>query len=41
LIVYGSINATAVAGGAWFGPIGWPRSTAIMLNRARRTRLPV
>jgi Na+-driven multidrug efflux pump len=36
LIVYGLINAGAVAGGAWFGPIGWPRSTAILLRRIRR-----
>jgi hypothetical protein len=24
LTVFGLINATAVAGGAWFGPIRWP-----------------
>jgi putative MATE family efflux protein len=27
LVIYALINATAVAGGAWFGPIGWPRAT--------------
>jgi putative MATE family efflux protein len=36
LIVYGLINAGAVAGGAWFGPIGWPRSTTILLRRIHR-----
>ena len=25
---YGLINAAAVAGGAWFGPVGWPRTPA-------------
>ncbi len=35
LVIYGIINASAVAGGAWFGPIGWPRSTASLLNRVR------
>src|SRR6185436_15363578 len=25
LAVFGLINAAAVAGGAWFGPVGWPR----------------
>ncbi len=36
LVIYGLVNAGAVAGGAWFGPIGWPRSTAILLRRIRR-----
>jgi Na+-driven multidrug efflux pump len=36
LVIYGLINAGAVAGGAWFGPIGWPRSTANLLGRIRR-----
>jgi putative MATE family efflux protein len=36
LVIYGLINAGAVAGGAWFGPIGWPRSTAVLLRRNRR-----
>jgi putative MATE family efflux protein len=26
LVIYALINVAAVAGGAWFGPIGWPRS---------------
>jgi putative MATE family efflux protein len=34
LVIYGLINAGAVAGGAWFGPIGWPRSTATLLRRS-------
>ncbi len=38
LVIYGAINAFAVAGGAWFGPVGWPRSTALLLNRVRRYR---
>lgn len=28
LVLYGVINGLAVAGGAWFGPLGWPRSPA-------------
>jgi len=24
LVLYGLVNAWAVAGGAWFGPVGWP-----------------
>ncbi|MDB5945371.1 MAG: mate efflux family protein [Ramlibacter sp.] len=28
LVLYGLINAAAVAGGAWFGPLGRPRSPA-------------
>jgi putative MATE family efflux protein len=36
LVIYGLMNAGAVAGGAWFGPVGWPRSTAILLRRIRR-----
>jgi len=26
LVLYGLVNALAVAGGAWFGPLGWPRA---------------
>jgi putative MATE family efflux protein len=36
LVIYGSVNAAAIAGGAWFGPVGWPRSTAMLLQRVRR-----
>jgi hypothetical protein len=25
LVIYALINVAAVAGGVWFGPIGWPR----------------
>jgi putative MATE family efflux protein len=25
LVVYALVNSAAVAGGAWFGPVGWPR----------------
>jgi Na+-driven multidrug efflux pump len=35
LAVYGAINGAAVAGGAWFGPVGWPRSTDRLLRRVR------
>ena len=27
LVIYGSLNAWAIAGGAWFGRVGWPRRT--------------
>lgn len=33
LVVYGLVNAAAVAGGAWFGPVGWPRASALLLKR--------
>jgi putative MATE family efflux protein len=33
LVIYGLINAGAVAGGAWFGPIGWPRWAMISPSR--------
>ena len=33
LIVSGSINLAAVAGGAWFGSLTWPWSTAAALQR--------
>ena len=33
LIVYGLVIATAIAGGAWFGRVGWPCSTATLLRR--------
>jgi Na+-driven multidrug efflux pump len=34
LVVYGLVNAWAIAGGAWFGPVGLPRRTQAMLQRA-------
>ena len=33
LVLYGLVNAWAIAGGAWFGRVGWPRTTAALLNR--------
>ena len=36
LAVYGLINALAMMGGAWFGPVGWPRSTTAMLRRVQQ-----
>jgi len=33
LLVYGLVNAGAIAGGAWFGPVGWPRSITSLLRR--------
>ena len=32
LVVYGLVNTWAIAGGAWFGKVGWPRSTARLLS---------
>ncbi len=32
LVVYGVVNAWAISGGAWFGSVGWPRSTAGLLK---------
>ena len=32
LVVYGLVNLMAVAGGAWFGPLGWPRFAAMRLR---------
>lgn len=33
LVIYGLINTWAIAGGAWFGRVGWPRSTADLLKK--------
>jgi MATE family, multidrug efflux pump len=33
LMVYGAVNASAIAGGAWFGRLGWPRTTTGLLRR--------
>jgi putative MATE family efflux protein len=35
LVVYGVLIAYAIAGGAWFGPVGWPCSTGVLLRRLR------
>lgn len=37
LAVYGAMNAAAIAGGVWFGPIGWPRSTGGLLRKASQS----
>ena len=37
LAVFGLMNAAAVAGGAWFGPIGWPRMPTTRLHGPRNT----
>ncbi|MBI5258847.1 MAG: MATE family efflux transporter [Burkholderiales bacterium] len=33
LVAYGLLNASTMAGGAWFGPLGWPRTPAALLRR--------
>lgn len=33
MVVYGAVVASAIAGGVWFGRIGWPRTTAGLLRR--------
>ena len=33
MVVYGIANAWAIACGAWFGPVGWPRGMAALLRR--------
>jgi putative MATE family efflux protein len=38
LVVYGAVNAYAVAAGAWFGALGWPRGTAALLRRLDTAR---
>jgi putative MATE family efflux protein len=35
LVVYGGVIAAAIAGGAWFGRVGWPRTTASLLRRLK------
>jgi putative MATE family efflux protein len=36
LVVYGIVIASAIAGGAWFGRIGWPRTTRGLLQRLQQ-----
>jgi putative MATE family efflux protein len=36
LIMYGMVNALAMMGGAWFGAVGWPRTTGGLLKRLQR-----
>jgi Na+-driven multidrug efflux pump len=33
LVAYGVFNAAVIAGGAWFGRPGWPRSTGALMRR--------
>lgn len=33
LVVYGVVIASAIAGGAWFGRVGWPQTTQRLLRR--------
>ncbi len=35
MVVYGCVIAVAIAGGAWFGRVGWPRTTAALVRRLR------
>jgi Na+-driven multidrug efflux pump len=35
LVVYGVVIASAIAGGAWFGRVGWPCGTNTLLRRIR------
>ena len=37
LVVYGLVISGAIAGGAWFGQVGWPRTTAGLLRRLHRS----
>ncbi len=36
LVVYGVVIAGAIAGGAWFGRVGWPCRTATLLRRIQQ-----
>ena len=36
LVAFGLMNAGAVAGGAWFGPIAWPRPRVLARGKHRR-----
>lgn len=38
LVLYGVVNAWAIAGGAWFGPVGWPRSVAALSQRIQTSK---
>ena len=33
LVIYGVLNASAIAGGVWFGPFGWPATPGNLLRR--------
>ena len=36
--MYGLVIAAAIAGGAWFGPLGWPCRTDTLLRRIQRVQ---
>ena len=36
LLAYGAVIASAIAGGSWFGKVGWPRTPARLLQRLQR-----
>lgn len=36
-VVYGLVNTIAIAGGAWFGRVGWPCSTSALMKRIQPT----
>jgi uncharacterized membrane protein YccC len=38
LAVYGVVIAAAIAGGAWFGPVGWPCAPATLLRRLEQVK---
>jgi putative MATE family efflux protein len=40
LFAYGMVNVGAIAGGAWFGRVGWPCSVTELLRRTPQTRRP-
>ncbi|MBA2964885.1 MULTISPECIES: MATE family efflux transporter [Ramlibacter] len=40
LLGYGVLSAAAIAGGAWFGPLGWPRRTDALLRRLQVPAAP-
>jgi Na+-driven multidrug efflux pump len=33
LVVYGVVIASAIAGGGWFGRVGWPRTPSRLMHR--------
>ena len=36
LVAYGAVIAAAIAGGSWFGRVGWPRSPARLVQRLQQ-----
>jgi putative MATE family efflux protein len=36
--VYGLVNAAAIAGGAWFGPVGWRRPAPVLVKGGTASR---